>query len=180
MLVKENTGLIVVDVQGRLARLVHDSQAVLDATAKLIKGAQFLGLPVIWLEQNPDKLGATVAEIGELLAPGHHPIKKFHFCAGTEAPFAEAIMQAGVSYWLVCGIESHICVYQTVAGLLQSGYQVEVVQDCISSRSQANRQLGIEKMCALGAHKTSVEMCLYELVKDCRSESFKPILQLIK
>lgn len=180
MLVKGSTGLIVVDVQGKLAGLVNDSEAVQAAICRLIKGAQILELPIIWLEQNPHKLGRTVEAINDLLAPQHHPIEKYHFCAGKEAVFGEAVMQAGVSHWLVCGIESHICVYQTVAGLLESGYQVEVVTDAVSSRTEANRGIGMTKMCALGARVTSVEMCLYELVQDCRSKYFKPILQLVK
>lgn len=78
MLNKENTGLIIVDVQGKLARLVSNSDAVISNCAKLIKGAQVLGLPIVWLEQNPEKLGQTVEELQALLI-GHNPIAKFTF-----------------------------------------------------------------------------------------------------
>ncbi|KAL8218962.1 UNVERIFIED_CONTAM: hypothetical protein K2H54_000388 [Gekko kuhli] len=145
MLTTTNTGLLVVDIQGKLARLVEGSDALIANTARLVAGARLLGLPVVWLEQNPDKLGAT-----------------------------------GVSHWLVCGIEAHICVYQTVLGLLDAGSQVSLVVDAVSSRSAANRELAIHKLAAHGAELTSVEMSLYELLGDCRHPAFRSILALIK
>ncbi|EKO3385791.1 isochorismatase family protein [Vibrio fluvialis] len=180
MLGKHNTGLIVVDIQGRLAQIVQHSDALIHNVKALIQGAQILELPIIWLEQTPHKLGETHPELCELLSRSSQPIEKFHFGAGKETAFVDAINRTGATNWLVCGIEAHICVYQTVCGLLADGLHVEVVQDCVSSRAEANLALGLHKMAQLGAHLTSVEMCLYELVEDCRAAEFKPILQLIK
>ena len=179
MLRKENTGLIVVDIQGRLARLVHDSSALVSNCEKLIKGAQILGLPIIWLEQNPDKLGATVDELGSLLKTST-PISKFAFNACEQPQVMDAINATNVDSWLFCGIEAHICVYQTALHMQQLGYNIQLVSDCVSSRTLANKQLGINKLVNKGIDITGVEMCLYELVKDCRSMEFKQILSLIK
>ncbi|WP_019028104.1 isochorismatase family protein [Colwellia piezophila] len=199
-LTNENTGLIVVDVQGNLAHRVHDSASLIANCATLIKGAQALGLPIIWLEQNPEKLGATVSELSTLLS-AQSPIIKFSFNAGAEPKFISAINQAvthantnensvaakgtanidsKIDNWLMCDIEAHICVYQTAQHLQQSGFNVQLVQDCISSRTLANKTLAINKLSQSGAELTGLEMCLYELVKDCREPAFKDILALIR
>jgi len=179
MLNKENTGLIVIDIQGKLARLVDDSDALIANCEKLIKGAQALELPILCLEQNPDKLGCTVDEISQLL-PKSEAISKFTFNACNEAKFINAIAAKNVNTWLVCGIEAHICVYQTVIGLSDLGYKVQLVSDCVSSRTLTNKQLGINQLIKKGIDITGVEMCLYELVKDCRTPEFKKILDLVR
>ncbi len=179
MLMRQNTGLVVVDVQGKLARLVDDSDALIANCGKLIQGAQVLGLPIIRLEQNPEKLGATVDELNDLLS-GAKPIPKFTFNACDEPKFVEAVRAKDVETWLVCGIEAHICVYQTAMGLLDLGYKVQVVNDCISSRTALNKKLAISRMREAGIQITGVEMSLYELVKDCRAPEFKLILSLIR
>lgn len=179
MLTKDNTGLIIVDIQGKLSTLVHDSEAVVTNTIKLIKGAKALGLPIIWLEQNPERLGRTVQGISELLDTVN-PISKFTFSGCSESAFNEAISDANVDSWLVCGIETHICVYQTAKTLKIEGFNVEVVSDCCSSRNPDNKQLALNKLQAEGVGITGLEMCLYELVEDSRAPVFKEILNLIK
>ena len=179
MLDKENTGLIVIDIQGKLARLVHESDAVIANCEKLIKGAQALSLPILWLEQNPRKLGPTVEILAEIL-DNQQPIAKFTFDACLEPKFIEAVQAANIESWLICGIEAHICVYQTALSLKVSGFNVQLVGDCISSRSLDNKTLAISKLLNHGIDTTSLEMCLYELVKDCRAVEFKEILGLIK
>lgn len=179
MLNKENTGLVVVDLQGKLARLVSNSDAVITHCKKLIQGAQVLGLPIVWLEQNPDKLGETAEELRVLLCD-QQPIAKFTFDACEEPRFTQAIQASGKNSWLVCGIEAHICVYQTAIHLKNLGYEVHLVVDCVSSREQTNKELAIRKLTDGGVDITGLEMCLYELVKDCRAPEFKEILNLIK
>ncbi|MDM5127825.1 hydrolase [Aeromonas salmonicida] len=179
MLTASTTGLLVVDIQGKLARLVEESSALIANSARLVQGAQALGLPVVWLEQNPDKLGPTVPELQPLqsCAP---VLTKFSFGALGEPAVAAALARIGRRHWLVCGIEAHICVYQTVLGLLGSGADVSLVVDAVSSRSAANRDLAIAQLATRGARLTSVEMCLYELLGDCRHPAFRPLLALIK
>ncbi|HHF0483837.1 TPA: hydrolase [Vibrio antiquarius] len=180
MLSKGNTGLIVVDVQGKLATLMHESDALIENITKLVKGAKALDLPILWLEQNPERLGPTAEPIREVLESTHLPITKYTFDGCKEATFKVAVENAKVDTWLVCGIESHICVYQTAVSLRQSGYRVELVTDCVSSRTVANKALALAKLTANGVVLTGLEMCLYEMVEDCRAPEFKEILALIK
>ncbi|EQM12096.1 TPA: isochorismatase family protein [Vibrio parahaemolyticus] len=180
MLSKGNTGLIVVDVQGKLATLMHESDALIENITKLVKGAKALDLPILWLEQNPERLGPTAEPIREVLESKHLPITKYTFDGCKEATFNVAVENAKVDTWLVCGIESHICVYQTAVSLRQSGYRVELVSDCVSSRTAANKALALAKLTANGVVLTGLEMCLYEIVEDCRAPEFKEILALIK
>ncbi|EGU0166144.1 isochorismatase family protein [Vibrio parahaemolyticus] len=180
MLSKGNTGLIVVDVQGKLATLMHESDALIENITKLVKGAKALDLPILWLEQNPERLGPTAEPIREVLESTHLPITKYTFDGCKEATFNVAVENVKVDTWLVCGIESHICVYQTAVSLRQSGYRVELVTDCVSSRTAANKALALAKLTANGVVLTGLEMCLYEMVEDCRAPEFKEILALIK
>ena len=179
MLNKENTGLIVIDIQGKLARLVHESDTLISNCKKLIKGAKILGLPIVWLEQNPEKLGATIDSLGILLND-QEPISKFTFDACEETRFLQTIREVNKETWLICGIEAHICVYQTTLHLKLLGFDVQLVCDCISSRTPENKHLAVNKLIKNGVDATSLEMCLYELVKDCRAPEFKEILKLIK
>lgn len=179
MLNRHDTGLVVIDIQGKLARIVHESERFLRNTQTLVHGCRILELPIVWLEQNPQGLGPTVPELEEPLE-GCRPLEKHTFDACASEGFMQAVAATGVRQWLVCGIEAHICVYQTAIGLLSRGYGVEVVADCVSSRSASNKQLALNKLERMGAGTTSVEMCLYELVKDSRSPAFKRILALAK
>lgn len=179
MLTKEKTGLIVVDVQGKLATIVDDSERYITNLVKLVKAAKLLGLPILWLEQNPEKLGKTVPELTDALA-STSPITKYTFSGCGEPAFVEAVKKAKVNTWLVSGIETHICVYQTSLELLNMGYMVELVSDCVSSRAVSNKELALAKLARKGAEVTSLEMCLFELIRDCRSDQFREILSLIK
>lgn len=179
MLIRQDTGLIVVDIQGKLAQIVHDSGSLISNCKKLVLGAQVLELPIIWLEQNPDKLGATHSEISQVLS-SLSPITKYTFNSCNEPDFLAAIEASGVTNWLICGIEAHICVSQTAQGLMERNYKVHLITDCVSSRKAENKQLALTKMTELGVQTSGLEMCLYELVADCRNDEFRPILHLIK
>lgn len=103
MLTASTTGLLVVDIQGKLARLVEESPALIANSARLVQGAQALGLPVVWLEQNPDKLGPTVPEL-QPLQSGAPVLTKFSFGALGEPAVSAALARTGRRHWLVCGI----------------------------------------------------------------------------
>lgn len=179
MLLRENTGLVVIDVQGKLARIVHESASLIAHCETLIKGAKVLELPIILVEHNPEKLGPTTKELSAHL-DSIPPITKFTFNACEAPGFLDAVKAAKVDNWLICGIEAHICVYQTAKGLVDAGFNVELVGDCVSSRTVSNAQLGIERMKDIGVAITGLEMCLYELVNDCRHPTFKQILSLVR
>ncbi len=179
MLNQNNTGLILVDIQGKLARQVHDSNKLISNIQTLIQGCKILKIPIIWLEQNPAGLGRTVSELCEFLTD-FKPIEKHTFNGCDNPNFITAVNESGVKQWLMCGIEAHVCLYQTALGLLSLNYQVEIIADCISSRAEGNIKLALNKLQNNGAALTSLEMCLFELVKDSRKDEFKQLLPLLK
>ncbi|MFQ3248275.1 MAG: nicotinamidase-related amidase [Glaciecola sp.] len=179
MLKRTNTGLIVVDIQGKLSRLVHNSDAMFANVSKLIKACSLLEVPIIVVEQNPEKLGRTDSELQPLLA-SYPCITKFAFNACNEPHFVDELNKIDLEHYLVCGIEAHVCVYQTVMGLKAMGKSVELVSDCVSSREESNRQVAINKLQAQGVSITSAEMCLFELMKNCKDSKFKEFLSIIR
>ncbi|MGN7387476.1 hydrolase [Sporosarcina sp. SAFN-015] len=179
MFTKDQTVFVLVDVQGKLARIVHDSEELIDNLRKLISCLRILNVPIIWLEQYPDGLGSTVEEVAEQLE-GLTPIPKMTFSAYKTEAFRNALLTTQKSQILIAGIETHICVYQTAADLKESNYDVQIVEDAVSSRTLANKQLGLEKMEALGIFGTSVEMAIYELLESADAKEFKQILKIIK
>lgn len=178
MLNKDSTGLLIIDIQGKLSDLVHDSAATFTHVKTLIKGLQLMGIPVICMEQVPEKLGATRPDILELLTS--KPLHKKTFSGMQTTKIKQAIQHSKRNQWLVVGLEAHVCVYQTVCDLLRSQYETHIVVDGISSRSAANKELAIRKMEKMGAHLTSVEMALFELQKVADGDNFRQIISLIK
>ena len=179
MLNIEQTALVIVDVQGKLATLMHEQEQLYKNLVALIKSARILNLPIIWMEQMPEKLGATIPELAAELE-GLQPISKTSFsCVGNEA-FCESLEMSNRDQILMVGIEAHICVYQTAMDLLSAELHVEVVTDAVSSRAEANKLVALDKLATAGAEMTSVEMCLFELMRGASHPKFKEISQLIK
>ncbi|EPP4294820.1 isochorismatase family protein [Vibrio navarrensis] len=179
MLESNNTGLIVVDVQGKLAQMVDGSEQMIANIVKLIEGAKALDLPIIWLEQIPENLGQTAEPIAHALT-GFVPFHKHTFSGCRTESVAEAIRACQVEQWLLCGIETHICVYQTAMDLKRMGFEPQVVSDCVSSRDAANKELALKKLCASGVDLTGLEMCLFELMENAKHPAFKALLPLFK
>lgn len=179
MLIKDNTVFVLVDVQGKLAKIVQDSEKMIANLKNLIQGLQILKVPIVWLEQYPEGLGPTNEELAAFLAD-LEPIRKMTFSACKNPNFMEVIEKTGCKQVLIAGIETHICVYQTATGLKDLGYQVEVVADAVSSRTMLNKEIGLEKMKSAGIQWTSVEMALYELMGTAEGEQFKQVLRLLK
>ena len=170
--------LVVIDIQGKLATIVDESEAVIQNTSRLVQAMQSLEVPILWLEQNPNRLGGTSPEIAQHLQG--QPIAKMAFSACREMAFMEAVKASGRTQFIVTGIETHICVYQTARQLKEQGYEVEVVVDAVSSRTKDNKDVGLAKMNAVGILPTSTEMILYELLQSSDHEQFKTILKLVK
>ncbi len=175
----ENSVLIIIDVQEKLWRVIYEKEKLLDNLQRLIKGVQVLGIPIVMTEQYPQGLGKTLPEITALL-PGLRPVEKLSFSCCGDTNFLNELKKLNRNQALIAGIESHVCVYQTAVDLLASGYLVEAVTDCISSRTQENLELGIHRMEAAGAKPTSVEMILFELLKAAGSEQFRAISKIVK
>lgn len=179
MLNIDNTVLVVIDIQGKLAALMHEKEAVYQNVNRLIKGAKSLELPILWTEQYPEGIGPTIPEIAETLE-GIKSIPKMTFSCCRNDEFLSALEATGCKQVLVTGIETHICVYQTTLELLDAGYEVEVVADAVSSRTPANKTIGLDKMKTAGAGITGTETALYELLKIASGPKFKEILKIVK
>ncbi len=143
MFLVEEACLVVVDIQGKLATIVDESETVIQNVAKLVQAMQALEVPVLWLEQNPTRLGGTSLEIAQHMQG--QPIPKMAFSACQEEAFKEAVTASGRTQFIVTGIETHICVYQTARQLKEQGFEVEVVVDAVSSRTKMNKEVGLEK-----------------------------------
>lgn len=178
MLTTEKTLLVIVDIQDKLARVMPEPDALVASASRLIRGANALGVPILFTEQNPAGLGPTVAELRPLLA-GEPIVKRAFSCRG-EPAFVQALRASGRRQVLLAGIETHVCVYQTARDLRADGYDVEVVVDAVASRTPANRALGLEKTRAAGAGVTSVETALFELLAVAEGPVFKEILKIVK
>lgn len=179
MLKIEETALVVVDVQGKLAKIMHQSKELLANMERIIQGAHVLDIPILWLEQYPKGLGPTDDQVKQHLTD-LSPVSKMTFSACKNDNFIHELEQLNRKSILLTGIESHICVYQTARDLLKTDHHVELVVDCISSRTLANKEIGIEKMKSYGALVTSVEMALFELMVTAEHPKFREVSQLIK
>jgi nicotinamidase-related amidase len=175
----DDAALGVIDVQGKLARLMHSRTELFKNLRLMIQGAQVLGIPILWTEQYPKGLGPTVPEVSELLST-IQPIAKNAFSCCGEPAFMSALERLGRRQLLVTGIETHICVHQTALDLLDAGYEVQVIADAVSSRTAENRHIGLEKMRDAGVVITSTETALFELMKVAGGPQFKQISQLVK
>ena len=167
--------LVVIDVQEAFRKAVPSFDRVARATAALVQGAEATGVPVVVTEQYPRGLGRTVPEIAAHLPPGVEPVEKVCF----SAPQAEGFDLYGRDQALVCGIEAHVCVNQSVLDLLGEGIEVHVAEDAVGSRFEENRKVGLEKAEGAGAVITSVETALFELVGRAGTEEFKRVQKLI-
>ena len=179
MLRTEDSVIVLIDVQGKLAELMSEKDQLYRQLQILLRGARSLGVPVLWLEQYPKGLGPTVPEIATLLE-GIEPIEKTCFSACGSERFQQALSDSGRRTVVVAGIESHVCVYQTAQDLLAAGFVVEVVRDAVSSRTAENRLAGFERMVRLGAGMTTVEMVLFEWLREAGSPAFKEISRLVR
>jgi nicotinamidase-related amidase len=171
--------LVVVDVQGKLAQLMYGREALFKNIQILIKAAKILNIPILWCQQCPESLGPTVPEIAQLLT-GYEPINKAACsCCGAEQ-FNTELNGLARQQVLLCGIETHVCIYQTAVDLLRKDYYVEVVADAVSSRKLENKQIGLERMAADRINISGTEMALFELLRTAEHPKFKQIVALIK
>jgi nicotinamidase-related amidase len=179
MLTRENTVLIVIDIQGKLASLMHRRDEFYDNVVRMIKGAQVLEIPIIWNEQIPDKLGPTVDKIKEALNQAGPLVKTSFSCCGNPV-FNKTLANMNRKQALLVGMETHVCVYQTAIDLLNNGYVVHLVADAVSSRIPENIDIGRNAIAKAGAHITSVEMSLLEILKEAQGDQFREIIKIIK
>ena len=179
MITRADAVLVIIDIQGNLAQAMFDKENLFVNTVKLIKGFKVLNLPIIVTEQIPQKLGPTlpqvVAELGTF-----NPIAKESFSCWDENNFKEQLEVLNRRHVVLLGIETHVCVYQTALDLIANGYNVHLVADAVSSRTPENRQIGIDTMKSAGAHITSTEMVLFELLRTAADPKAKEFFKIVK
>lgn len=179
MLEIENCCLVVVDVQGKLALLMHEKESLFANIQVLIKAAKILNIPVLWCQQAPKALGVTLPQISELLED-NEPVDKFCFSCCDSEPFKAKLEDLDKKQVLLCGIETHVCIYQTAVQLKLTGCETTVIADAVSSRTESNKTLALNKMQAMGIDISTTEMALFELLKTAEHPNFRQIAKLIK
>jgi nicotinamidase-related amidase len=172
--------LVVIDVQEAFRDVIPDFGGLVSRIATAVNGFQILGVPVIATEQYPKGLGPIVEELRLVIDEQNFPIEKTAFSSYRADTFPEALSSLGISQVVLCGIEAHICVNQTAHDLIERGFQVHLLCDCVSSRFDYNRLAGIAKMTRAGAIESSTEMALFEMMGDSKHENFKEIQSIIK
>lgn len=179
MLQLDDTVLVIIDLQGKLWNVMDEKEALLENAIKLIKGLRILEVPIILTEQNPKGLGPTLDEITRIV-PETRPVPKFSFNCCLNDEFMRDLTGLKRKQILICGIEAHICVYQTSLELLKQGYEVQVVADSVSSRIIRNRDIALSRLQSEGAKLTVTEMAQYELMQTSENPKFKELLKVIK
>jgi nicotinamidase-related amidase len=173
---RDRAALVVIDLQEAFRKAIPSFDEIAAAATTLVKAARAIGIPIVVTEQYPKGLGTTVRELAEHLPAETRPLDKVRFSAAE----AEGFDLDGRDQALVCGIETHVCVNQTVLDLLQREIAVHVATDAVGSRTEANRAIGIERMERSGATLTSVEMALFELLGGSDADAFKEVQALVK
>jgi len=172
------SALLIIDMQEAFRANISEFDRYANRIAVAARGALLLNLPIIVTEQYPKGLGHTASEIREVLPADLKILEKTTFSSCGAQQF-EAQLR-GKKQIIVAGIEAHICVNQTVHDLLATDFQVHLLTDCITSRKETDRLAAFQKMQTSGAIASSVEMALFELMRDARHEQFKAIQGLIK
>jgi nicotinamidase-related amidase len=151
----EKTAGLVIDVQERLYPHIHEREALARNVGILVEGLKIMGVPLLVTQQYTKGLGPTISELSELSEMHRH-------------------------FVLIAGIESHVCVLQTVIDLIEKGYQPVLVEDCVASRKAGDKTISVKRMCKEGAIVTSYESILFELCRFSGTDRFRAISKLVK
>ena len=177
----EQCALVVIDIQEKLLPPIFQKEQLVRNSQLLIRAAGILKIPPLVTTQYAKGMGGTVPEIASLL-PGIDGIDKTLFsCFGSDV-FCSVLkrLPGQRTTLLLCGMESHICVTQTALGALREGYLVHVASDAVSSRTEWNWKIGLDRMRAAGAVISSTEMMIYELMRSSSSAVFRELLPHLK
>ncbi len=177
----DHCALIVIDVQEKLLPPIFEKERVLRNSQLLIRLAGILKIPTLLTTQYSKGLGSTVPEVASLV-PETEAIEKLAFsCFGSDV-FCSTLkrLPGNRNTVLLCGIESHICVAQTALAALRDGYLVHVAADAVSSRTELNWKIGLERMRAAGAVISSTEMAIYETLRSSGTQAFRDMLKYLK
>ena len=178
---RDRAMVLVIDLQARLLPRIEANKEVTAAVQQLLCGAEIFSVPVLASEQNPSGVGPTIEPVADLLGKVDAPVleKTTLSCCGDEG-LREALRHIDRPQIIVCGIEAHVCVQQTVLDLLAMDYQVYVCADAVGSRRGLDLDPGLSRMQQAGAVVTTVEAVLFELGERYDSPQFRQLLELIK
>jgi len=177
----EHCALIVIDIQEKLLRPTFHREQLVRNAQLLIQAAGILKIPTLMSTQYAKALGSTVPEVSTLLAGTEAIDKQMFSCFGSDV-FCSVLkrLPGQRNTLLLCGMETHICVAQTALAALREGYVVHVASDAVSSRTEWNWKVGLDRMAAGGAVISSTEMMIYELMRSSGSQAFKELLPFLK
>jgi len=179
---RSNTVLVVIDVQEKLMPVIDAGEDVVRNIDRLVRGCHLLGIPAILTEQYARGLGPTVAAIRNAFdeTTGYRPIEKNCFSAQRCDAFTAQLAALERKQVLVAGVETHVCVYQSIIDLIGADYDVTVVADAVSSRTQQNKSIALQRLMSEGTKISSTEMALFELLVRSGSEEFRAVARLVK
>lgn len=172
--------LLTIDIQERLLPAMYNKEQLNRGLRRIIQGAELFAIEGCVSEQYPKGLGATVGEYAETLQRMSHPFfEKTKFNALTPE-IKDYIEKSEKKQILIIGVETHVCVYQTVRELLMSGYEVFIIADAVSSRFEEDKKFALKTLRQLGAWIISSENALFDLLGDAKHPNFKAISNLVK
>jgi nicotinamidase-related amidase len=179
---RQNAVLVVIDVQERLMPVIHEAESMIRNLERLVRGCHILGVPTLLTEQYVKGLGPTIPSVRKTFEEthGYRPIEKLTFSAMGVDAFAAQLAALERRQVLIAGVETHVCVYQTVRDLLASGSSVTLVADAMSSRTAENKELALRRMIGDGAKPASTEMVLFELLGTSGTDEFRAVANLVK
>jgi nicotinamidase-related amidase len=179
LLKRELTALLIIDIQERILPVIRNHEEVVNNTVKLVKGFRILGIPVFYTEQYPKGLGHTASLIKEELKETEAFQKLTFSCSGAGDLFLN-LKEKEIKQIVVTGVESHVCVQQTVLDLLANGFQVNLCADAVSSRKETDYNIALNRMRYHGAEVTTTESVLFELLNACGTDEFRQISGIVK
>lgn len=178
-ILKEETYAVIIDIQEKLYPHMSEKEKLLANTSTLIKGLKILNIPIIVTQQYTKGLGPTIQPLNDALGQ-YLAIEKVAFSCCDEPLFMNDQILEGKKWVIIAGIESHICVLQTVIDLIANGYIPVIIEDCVSSREEDNKRIAVKRMRSEGAIVTSYESVLFELCRYAGTDAFKSISKLVK
>lgn len=176
----DNALLLIIDIQERLIAAQYSKEQITKSTVVLAEAATILGVPVVASEQYPKGLGHTIPEVKDKLDDTAKFFEKTAFSCVQQEGFLDLLKSYNRKQIIICGMEAHICVHQTVTDLLKEGFEVHVVNDAVSSRREYEYKIGVDRMVNNGAVLTCVETVVFEFLKSAKHPDFKAVQGLIK
>ena len=169
--------LLIIDIQEKIIRPIFDKDSIIKNIKKLLNAYQILDENIFISEQNPLKLGVTIPELSPIAE--FIKFEKMEFSLAKIEAFLKELKDKKITNLIVCGIETHICIQQTVLDCLQKGFEVILISDAMGSRNRVDHEIALQRMTQSGAILTTTESIIFELCKTADREEFKEIRNII-